>query len=117
MGHQSRIVGEIGQLDRDFDSLAKLVLPEPVPKMFKPKLTVALGQTGIEDQLQSADEVALANLILTHNDDAVASLYVEVREVGEVFNFDPRNSHGTAPPIIFVREPDWLARRYRRIAP
>jgi hypothetical protein len=103
MSHQPRIVGEVGQFDRDLDGLSELILPEPVPEMFKPKLAVALGQAGIEDQLQGADEVALADLVLADDDDAVAGLYVEVRKIGEVCNFDPRNSHVAVPPVFSIR--------------
>ena len=55
--------------------------------MFKPKLAVALRKAGIEDELQSADEVAFANLVLTDNDDAIARLDVNFREVCEIAYF------------------------------
>lgn len=52
--------------------------------MFEPELAVALRKTWVEDQLQGTNEVALADLVLAHDDNAVARLDVNIGEVGEV---------------------------------
>ena len=49
MRHQPRVVCEVGQFDRDLDGLAQLVFAQPVPKLFEPKLAVALRKAGVED--------------------------------------------------------------------
>lgn len=47
MREQSRIVFELGEVDRYFDSGANLVVAQPIPKVLQPELTIALGQPGI----------------------------------------------------------------------
>ena len=87
MRHQARITGEVRQIDGDLDRLAKLVLAQAIPEMLESELAITLRQPRIEDQLQGADEVALADLVLTDNDDALASLDIDIREVGEIAYF------------------------------
>ncbi|WP_246740356.1 MULTISPECIES: hypothetical protein [unclassified Bradyrhizobium] len=57
--------------------------------MLKPKLPIAFRKTRVQNQLQRADEVALADLVLADDDDTFAGLDVDLREVREVAYFYP----------------------------
>ncbi|MGY2686768.1 hypothetical protein [Pseudomonas tolaasii] len=69
--------------------------------MFKPQLSIALRQARIKDQLQAANEIALANLVLSHDDDTFPRLDINIREIGEIDQPDPRNPHLRPRPLVF----------------
>ncbi|KVS32800.1 hypothetical protein WK34_05655 [Burkholderia vietnamiensis] len=69
--------------------------------MFKPQLSIAFRQARIKDQLQAANEIALANLVLSHDDDTFPRLDINIREIGEIDQPDPRNPHLRPRPLVF----------------
>ena len=58
--------------------------PKSVPEMFKPQLSIALRQARIKDQLQAANEIALANLVLSHGDIHLDG--INIRELAKLIN-------------------------------
>lgn len=88
MRHQARIAGEIRQIDGDFDHLADFVLAQAIPEMLESELAVTLRQAGVKYQLEGTNEVALANFILTDNNDALARFDVESRKIREIAYLD-----------------------------
>jgi hypothetical protein len=82
--------------------------------LLKPQLPVTFRKTRVEDQLQRADEVALANLVLTDDDDAFAGLDVDIREVREVANFYPRDAHASLPAFLLRHGIGHMAMSARR---
>ena len=76
-GHAERIMAEVTRTGNEH--------------LFKLARVVHTVHHGIPDKAaaiaQGADEVALADLVLTDNDDALASLDIDVREVCEIAYF------------------------------
>jgi hypothetical protein len=62
------------------------------------ELAIALGEAGIEDQFQGEGEGALADLVLTDDDDAVARCDVEIREVRLL-----GSGHRSTSPVPWMR--------------
>ncbi|MFP6428778.1 hypothetical protein, partial [Pseudomonas aeruginosa] len=46
-------------------------------------------------------QIALANLVLSHDDDTFPRLDINIREIGEIDQPDPRNPHLRPRPLVF----------------